>query len=68
MIIAEPRFPGPIQRRHAFAHACANTEFDGMPLAIVEADRLHTGETFQCPGEANRGILPAREENKSCIG
>ena len=68
MIITEPLAPASVQSRHSFAQSRANLEFDGMPLAIVETDRLHPREAFKRPGEANGGILPARKKDKRCIG
>src|SRR2546423_15328709 len=39
-----------------------------MSLAVVEADRLHAREAFQCPNEANRRILPAGEQDQRAHG
>src|SRR6185369_3914079 len=68
VIIAQTRFPGTVQGRHALADACPYREFDGVPLAVVETNRLDARETLQRPGEANCRVLPAREENKCSIG
>jgi len=68
MIFIETGFPGTVQSRHAFAYARPHGEFDGVPLAIVESDRLDARETLERPGEANRRVLPTRKENKCSIG
>jgi hypothetical protein len=68
VIVAQTRFPGNVQGRHALADACPYCEFDGVPLAVVETNRLDARETLQRPGKANRRVLPAREENKCSIG
>jgi hypothetical protein len=68
MIITKPLRPSAVQSRHSFAQSRANREFDSVPLAIVETDRLHPREAFKRPGEANGGILPARKKDKRCIG
>ena len=68
MIITKPLRPSAVQSRHSFAQSRANREFDSVPLAIVETDRLHPREAFKRPCEANGGILPARKKDKRCIG
>jgi len=68
MIITKPLRPSAVQSRHSFAQSRANREFNSVPLAIVETDRLHPREAFKRPGEANGGILPARKKDKRCIG
>jgi len=68
VIVAQTRFPGTVQGRHALADACPYCEFDGVPLAVVETNRLDARETLERPGKANRRVLPAREENKCSIG
>jgi hypothetical protein len=68
MIVTHSRIPSPVQRCHALAYARPHGEFDGVPLAVVESDRLDARETLQSPGEANRRVLPARKENKCGIG
>src|SRR5262245_15612662 len=67
MTFTQTGFPGSVQSRHAFAYARPHSEFDGVPLAIVESDRLDAGETLERPGEANRRVLPAGKENKCCV-
>ena len=60
MIVAETRLSrSPFRAAMRSRSRVPHTEFDGMPLAIVEADRLDTRETLERPGEANRRILPA---------
>src|SRR5215813_15019909 len=68
MIFTQTGFPGSVQSRHAFAYARPHSEFDGVPLAVVESDRLDAGETLERPSEANRRVLPAGKENKCSIG
>ena len=43
-------------------------EFDGVPLAVAEADRLHMGIAGERPGQAGRGVLPAGEQDQSVVG
>ena len=40
-------------------------ELDRVALTVVETDRLDSLEALECPGETDRAVLPAGEENES---
>ncbi len=42
-----------------------HVEFDPMPLAIIETDRLDVVEALKRPGETRGRILPSRKKHKS---
>ena len=58
---------GPVRKAlgNGGAHAAPALEFDGVPLAVVEADRLHAGVALQSVAQAGRGILAAGEQDQS---
>src|ERR1039458_1966767 len=68
MVVAQPRLPFRAQRRQRSAQLRPNVELDRMALAVVEADGFHARESFQRPGQADGGILPAGEQDEGAIG
>src|SRR5690349_17098440 len=67
MVIAEPFRPGRPQRRQALAQPPAHLELGAVALAVVEADGLDAGETFERPREADGRILAAREQHQGGV-
>ena len=64
MVFAEPLAPRSRELRQPLANARAHVELDGVALAIIEPDGLDPGKALQRPGEADRRILTAREQNQ----
>ena len=48
-------------------HALPAFELDGMALTVVETDRLDAREPVERVGEADGGILSAREQHQSSV-
>ncbi len=65
MIFAEAVGPSRKCPRHCVAKPFATFEFDSVPLAIIEAQRLNRFVTFERPGEARGGILAAGKQHQS---
>ena len=63
VVVTEPRCP----KREEFAQRSeyprSHLQFDRVALAVVEADGLNPFIARQCPGEAGRRVLSAREQN-----
>ena len=68
MVGAEPARPGGEARTEAIEDRRPHVEFDPVALAIIEAQGFDMGEPLQRPGEAGRGILPARKEHDGAGG
>ncbi len=62
--VAEPGRPIRAQRLHAVEQIGAAFEFDGVALAVVEAERFDPRKALQRPGQTGRGILPAGEQHQ----
>ena len=68
MVLAEAACPARIERRDAFPDARPNAELDRMALAVIEADRLHSGKALERPYQADGRILPAGEQDQRAFG
>ena len=67
MVFAEPLAPRSGELRQPLANARAHVELDDVALPIIEADGLDAGKALQRPGEADRGILAAGEQNQRVV-
>ena len=59
MVNAETRRPGWKPDAEPRQNLEPHLKLHGMPLAVVEAYRLHAREALERPGETDRGILTA---------
>ena len=64
-----PKPFGPMRKRGLEAgHEIAPAfEFDGVALAVVEADRFHRGVARERPSETGRRILSAGKEHQCAV-
>jgi hypothetical protein len=65
VIVAETLAPCGKRPRYRTAKTFAAFEFDPVPLAIIETERLDRFITFKCPCEARGGILAAGKQHQS---
>ena len=65
VIFTEPARPAREAGAQSVQHERPHLEFDGVPLSVVEPDRLDLAVAVERPGEAGGGILTSGEQHES---